>query len=204
MIDRADARAFARCIQAGGVVLFPADTVYGLACDPGSSRAVQRLYALKGRRSEKPAAVMFFALEPALACLSELGPRTRGALRALMPGPVTALLANPKRRFALASGASAATIGLRVPAWPEPLRAFEEIPVPVLQSSANRSGEPDARRLEQVPRALRLGTDLVLDAGELPGVASSIVDLSGYELARTWRIVREGALPAERVEAALA
>ena len=76
----------------------PADTVYGLACDPTSRKAVARLYALKGRPADKPAAVMFFWLERALAALPELGPRTRAALEALLPGAVTLLLPNPLAR----------------------------------------------------------------------------------------------------------
>jgi len=66
MLTAADAQAFERCVADGGVALFPADTVYGLACDPESSAAVQRLYELKGRPTDKPAAVMFFALDGAL------------------------------------------------------------------------------------------------------------------------------------------
>ncbi|MDQ3723322.1 MAG: Sua5/YciO/YrdC/YwlC family protein, partial [Actinomycetota bacterium] len=75
---------FEECIAAGGVALFPADTVYGLACDPTSRTAIARLYALKGRPADKPAAVMFFSLERALTALPALGQRTRGALRALL------------------------------------------------------------------------------------------------------------------------
>ena len=82
---------FEQVIARGGVVLFPSDTVYGLACDPENAAAIERLYALKGRPAEKAAAVMFFDLEAALAALPELGPRTQAALRALMPGAVTLL-----------------------------------------------------------------------------------------------------------------
>ena len=77
---------FERVIAAGGVVLFGADTVYGLACDPLDAAAVTRLYALKGRDSAKAAAVMFFEVDAALMALPELGDRTRAALRRLMPG----------------------------------------------------------------------------------------------------------------------
>ena len=68
---------FERVVTGGGVVVFPADTVYGLACDPEDADAVARLYALKGRPPDKPAAVMFFDRDRALAALPELGPRTR-------------------------------------------------------------------------------------------------------------------------------
>ena len=71
-------QTFERCIAVGGIAVFPADTVYGLACEPDSKEAVQRLYMLKRRRPDKPAAVMFFALDLALAALPELGPRTAG------------------------------------------------------------------------------------------------------------------------------
>ena len=115
---------FGECIASGGVALFPADTVYGLACDPENAEAVRRLYELKGRPPDKPAAVMFFDVEQAL--LPELGPRTRALMERLLPGAVTLLV--PSQRFPLAGGSG--TLGLRVPAI-EPLG-----PEPVLQTSA--------------------------------------------------------------------
>ena len=186
-------------VAAGGVVVFPADTVYGLACDPESARAVARLYELKGRPPDKPAAVMFFSLERALAALPELGPRTRAALEQLLPGGVTLLLPNPARRFPLACGPDPETLGLRVPDLP----ALRDVSVPVLQSSANASGGPDPRRLADVPESIRAGADLVLDGGELPGTPSTVVDLRPYEQARDWRIVREGAASRDDVRSLL-
>jgi L-threonylcarbamoyladenylate synthase len=182
------AAGFERAIGAGGVVLFPADTVYGLACDPGSGPAVERLYTLKGRPADKPAAVMFFALAPALAALPELGERTRAALERLLPGGVTLLLPNPRRRFPLACGPDPGTLGLRVPDVP----ALSGVRVPVLQSSANPSGGADARRLADVPEPIRAGADLVLDGGELPGTPSTVVDLRRYEQAGEWAVLRAG------------
>jgi L-threonylcarbamoyladenylate synthase len=72
-----EAAAFERCLAVGGVAVFPADTVYGLACDPDNRFAVERLYLLKRRPTNKPSAVMFFSLDAALAALPELGERTR-------------------------------------------------------------------------------------------------------------------------------
>ena len=88
----------------GGLAVFPADTVYGIACDPENRFAVERLYLLKRRSMDKPSAVMFFDLELALSALPELGERLREALRRLLPGSVTALVPNPARRFPLACG----------------------------------------------------------------------------------------------------
>lgn len=173
------------CVAVGGVAVFPADTVYGLACDPENADAVRRLYELKGRPPDKPAAVMFFDREAALAALPELGPRTRALCERLLPGGVTLLV--PSERFPLAGGGG--TLGLRVPAGPA-LAA-----VPVLQTSANHAGGPDARRLEDVPEPIRRGADLVLDGGELAGTPSTVVDLTAYEATGEWRIVRAGAVP---------
>ncbi len=195
-----DAGGVERCLAAGGVVLFGADTVYGLACDPEDAEAVRRLYALKGRAARKPAAVMLFDRERALAALPELGPRTRDALTRLLPGAVTLLLGNPARRWPLACTGDPEVIGLRVPVVGEPLRSVRR---PVLQSSANLAGGPEARRPADVAESVRGGVDLVLDAGELPGVASSVVDLRGYEEDGSWAVVREGAVDAAALAATL-
>jgi L-threonylcarbamoyladenylate synthase len=203
VIGADDALRLEKCLVDGGVAVFPADTVYGLCCDPLNESAVRRLYELKGRPAERPAAVMFFALEAALESLTDLGTRTRAALGALLPGPLTLLLPNRSHRFPLACGpgeGDADTLGLRVPAWPAALAALGAVRAPVMQSSANLSGEPDARRLRDVPESIRARADLVLDGGELPGIASTVLDLCKYERRGTWRIVREGLLTRSDVE----
>ncbi|HET9093737.1 MAG TPA: Sua5/YciO/YrdC/YwlC family protein [Solirubrobacteraceae bacterium] len=186
-------------IGQGGLVLFPSDTVYGLACDPENPRAIERLYALKRRPPDKAAAVMFFALAAGLRSLPELGPRTHAALHRLLPGQVTALLPNPSQRFPLTCRADRVTIGLRVIAVPE----LMGVAVPVLQSSANLAGGADARRLQDVDPVIRDGVDLAIDGGELPGTPSTIVDLRAYEEDGAWSIVRHGAVDEATVAEAL-
>jgi L-threonylcarbamoyladenylate synthase len=191
---------FEQVIAAGGVVVFPSDTVYGLACDPDSAEAIGRLYELKGRAADKAAAVMFFDLDAALAALPELGPRTRAALQVLMPGAITALLPNPEHRFPLASRADPGTLGLRVISVP----ALAGVRVAVLQSSANPSGAAEARSLSEVAPAMRAGAGLVIDGGELPGIPSTVVDLRDYEGQGTWSVLRRGAVDEDVLAAALA
>jgi L-threonylcarbamoyladenylate synthase len=203
-----DAKRLGECLAGDGVALIPTDTVYGLACNPDSQTAMRRIYELKGRQAHKPPAVMFFAREPALESLSELGPRTRVALSALLPGPVTLLLENSSRRFPLAcdpgGGDGAGLLGLRVPLLQGRLAALSDIGLPAAQSSANFSGGADPRDLQSVPVELREGVDLVLDGGELPGIASTVIDLSEYEQSGDWRIVREGPLDATFIQTVLA
>lgn len=195
-----DAAELRDCVTGGGVAVFPTDTVYGICCDPEDEAAAQRLYELKGRPSRRPAAVMFFSLEPALRALGdELALAERGALQALLPGPVTLLLENRSGQFAAACRSDPSTLGLRVPWLPESLHALCSISDPVMQTSANLSGEPDARTLEDVPAALREGADLALDGGTLPGVASTVIDLRDYDASGKWHVLREGALATDAV-----
>ncbi|MGN6867549.1 MAG: Sua5/YciO/YrdC/YwlC family protein [Solirubrobacteraceae bacterium] len=194
-----DSEAFGRCIGAGGLVLFPADTVYGLACDPENRFAVERLYLLKRRALDKPSAVMFFNVEDALAAVPELGERTRLAMTRVLPGPVGVLVPNPAGRFPLACGGDRSTLGIRVP----DLQRFAGMRRPVLQSSANRAGGPDPRRLEDVPALLRAAVDLVVDRGELPGTPSTVIDLRRYEEEGEWSVIRAGAISERELTEAL-
>jgi L-threonylcarbamoyladenylate synthase len=198
-----DAAHLQQCVAQGGVAVFPTDTVYGLCCDPEDETAARRLYALKGRPSRRASAIMFFSLQPALEELGELRDSERAALQALLPGAVTVLLANPGRRFTPACRKDPGTLGLRVPRLSEQLAALAAITRPVMQSSANMSGEPDAKALEEIPRSILEGADLVLDGGELAGTPSTVVDLRDFESERRWHILREGAMQRSAVQGVL-
>jgi len=193
-LTAADAVRLEECVKSGGVAVFPADTVYGVCCDPDNASAAMRLYELKGRPPERPAAVMFFALSAALEALQNLEDAERAALEMLLPGPVTLLLPNRTRRFAPACGPDPDTLGIRVPRLPDTLAALHAVDVPVMQSSANLSGAPDARTLAEVPLSMREGADLVLNGGKLPGTPSTVIDLRHYAVSGKWGVIREGAL----------
>jgi L-threonylcarbamoyladenylate synthase len=203
-IEPQDVVRLEQCIAGGGVAVFPSDTVYGVCCDPENEQAAERLYELKGRPVARPAAVMFFALDPVLAALPELPDTELRALQALLPGPLTLLLANRAQRFAPACRTDPATLGLRVPRLPQPLGALGSFAGAIMQSSANLSGDPDARSLGEVPDSILTGADLVLDGGELPGRPSTVVDLRDYDASQRWHVLREGAVSSAEVQRMLA
>jgi len=182
-------RELERCIAAGGVAVFPADTLYGLACDPSRADAVERIHALKGRDDRKPSAVMFFAPLAMREILSTLGPRTREALGGLLPGPVTAVVANRDHRYPLACRQDPERLGLRLIEGP-----LSGTGCALFQTSANRSGEPAPSRFEDVDPRLIAEVDLAIDGGELVGEPSTVVDLSALDDGGTWDVLREGAL----------
>jgi len=203
-IDASDARRLEQCMAGGGVAVLPTDTVYGVFCDAEDEQAARRLYALKGRPAARPAAVMFFRLEHALATLGELEDVERAALAKLLPGPVTLLLPNRAQRFAPACRTDPDTLGLRVPLLAPSLEALCALSRPLMQSSANLSGQPDARTLAEVTRSILDGAQMALDGGELPGTASTVVDLRDYAHNRRWHVLREGPLSSDAVGEMLA
>jgi L-threonylcarbamoyladenylate synthase len=146
---------------------------------------------------------MFFRRELAQAALPELGERTQAALERLLPGGVTLVVPNPAHRYPLACGPDPDRLGIRVPRLTGALEPLTAASWPVLQSSANASGGPDARSVDGVDASIRAGVDMILDGGELPGTASTVVDLSGYEDDGRFRIAREGAVPSAEIERAL-
>jgi L-threonylcarbamoyladenylate synthase len=187
-----------RCIGAGGVAVFPADGLYGLACDPLDRGAIARIHEIKGREEGKPSAVLYFSPLAMRELLAGLGSATREALASLLPGPVTLVVANPERRYPLACGGTPERLGVRLIDGP-----LAGVMCPLLQTSANRSGEPPPARLEQVPAEVLDGADLAIDGGELTGEPSTVVDISGIDADGSWSVLREGGLSRERLEAAL-
>jgi L-threonylcarbamoyladenylate synthase len=191
-------RELERCIERGGVALFPADTLYGLGCDPSSAAATERIHSLKGRDERKPSAVMFFTPLAMRELIATLGPRTRDALGALLPGPVTLVVDNPEHRYPLAGRDHPERLGVRLIAGP-----LSGVRVAMLQTSANRSGEPAPDRFDAVDPEILAGVDLAIDGGELRGEHSTVVDLSALDSGGSWEVLREGAVGAAELEARL-
>ena len=190
--------ALEECVAGGGVAIFPADGLYGVACDPLDAAAVDRIQQIKGREDRKPSAVMYFSPLAMRELLPSLGPRTRAAVAELLPGPVTLVVANRERRYPLACRADPERLGIRL--IDGPLAGTRR---PVFQTSANRSGEPPAASVEEIGVELREAVDLVVDGGRLPGTPSTVVDLGQLEEDGTWTILRAGALPPEEVASRL-
>jgi L-threonylcarbamoyladenylate synthase len=191
--------ALQRHIAGGGVVVFPADGLYGLACDPLDAEAIGLIHRLKGRDEGKPSAVMYFSPLAMRELVSELGPRTAAAISALLPGPVTLVVDNPGRRYPLACGKDPERLGIRLLEGP-----LAGAMCPVFQTSANFSGEWAPARFADVPAEIVAGADLAIDGGELTGLPSTVVDIASIEDDGGWTVLRPGALSAGDLASALA
>lgn len=187
-----EVEAAVAAIRAGRLAIIPTDTVYGLACAPDDADAVEALSVLKRRSPEQPIAVVFASVDVLLGRLPGLDEAARAAVRALLPGPYTLVVADPERRFALLAGDAAGTIGVRVPAVSGDALELLDAVGAVAATSANQHGGPDPRSLQDVPAEMRDACATV-DGGVLPGTPSTVIDLTGAEP----RVVREGAVSAE-------
>lgn len=187
-----------KTIGGGGVAVFPADTLYGLACDPLDPDATERIHEIKGRDEGRPSAILYFTPLAMRELIAGLGPGARAAMGALLPGPVTLVIANPERRYPLAAREDPTRLGIRLIEGP-----LLGMPLPVFQTSANRSGEPAPAGFEQIDPTILEAVDLAIDGGELGGEPSTVINVSGLDSGGDWEVLREGALSVAEVAARL-
>ena len=180
-------------LRSGLPVVLPTDTVYGLCANPYSEDPVRRAYKLKGRDPHQPSALLASDVGMLLECLPELRSRIGPVLRSLLPGPFTLVVPNPARRYPWLTGSNPVAIGVRVPDLPAPADAVVARVGAVMATSANLHGGPDPASLEEVPPELLAGCAAAIDAGELPGIPSTVIDLTRDEP----ELLREGAVTAE-------
>jgi tRNA threonylcarbamoyl adenosine modification protein (Sua5/YciO/YrdC/YwlC family) len=174
-------------IRRGASVLLPTDTVYGLCAAP-TEEGIDRAYAVKGRVEAQPTAVLAADVDRLLELVPELRGEPTRVLRALLPGPYTLVLPNPAHRFPRLTGARPDTIGVRVANLPVASRLVLDAVGCVLATSANAPGDPSPASLADVPDWIRSACEAEIDAGRLPGVASTVLDLTGHEPV----VLREG------------
>jgi L-threonylcarbamoyladenylate synthase len=177
------------CVLRGGVAVFPADGLYGLACDPSDAAAIARIHAIKGRDDGKPSAVMFFSPLAMRELISAVGPRTRDAFAAMLPGPVTLVVDNPAGLYPLACREDRSRLGVRLIDGP-----LQGAAAAIFQTSANRASEPARSRFEDIDPGIVAAADVALDGGELTGLPSTVIDITAIEFGGEPVILREGAL----------
>jgi len=202
--DGPDARAeAARVLQAGGIVAFPTDTVYGIAVALETPDGIERLFAAKQRPPEK-AIELLIADASQAAEIGELGAAATALAGAFWPGGLTLVIpGRADRSFPIGLAGDATivqpTVGLRVPDHDAP-RAIARAVGALPTTSANRSGEPEARDAEELEARLGPALDLIVDGGAAGGgPASTVVDTTVEPV----RILREGAISLEEIDRCL-
>lgn len=195
MIDSAVA-----AINAGKLVILPTDTVYGLCANPYRSEPAEKIFDVKGRDQQQAIALIASDLEMLFECIPELRGRSATIARELLPGAYTLVFANPARRYRWLTGSRPDTIGVRVPAVEGYGKQVLDRVGAVAATSANLHGQPDARSVADIPQEILSRVAEVVDAGELPGTPSTVIDYTGERPV----VLREGAGDVERALAVLA
>jgi L-threonylcarbamoyladenylate synthase len=186
--------AAARILAAGGIVVYPTETLYGLGADASNDAALQRLVELKGREPGKPIAVLIGDAEMLEGMVAEISEQAAELMRRFWPGPLTIVLrARPTVARVLTGGGDG--IGVRLSSHPTATALVRALGRPVTAPSANPAGLPPPTRLDEARAYFGARVDAYLDGGCLPGEpASTVVDARGG-----LRVIRDGAVPAHLV-----
>ncbi len=177
-------------IRAGQPVVLPTDTVYGLATTPYREEPVTRLYRLKGRDPRQPSALVASTVDVLLECVPELRGRSGTIVRALLPGPFTLVVPNPARRFRWLTGEIQEAIGVRVPELEGPGGEVLDQVGAIVATSANLPAGADPSMLAEVPLEILSSVAVALDGGILPGMPSTVIDVTGDQPV----VLREGSV----------
>lgn len=183
--------AAAGAVRSGQLVVLPTDTLYGVGCDAFDAAAVRSLLEAKGRGPSMPVPVLVGSWSTVDGLVLSVPPRARALIEAFWPGGLSIVLPHaPSLAWDL--GDTRGTVMLRMPLHPVAIELLREVG-PMAVSSANRSGHPPASTIEEARTQLGESVQVYLDGGRAAvGVASTIVDLTGYDAV----VLREGAVSA--------
>ncbi len=197
--DQAGIEAAVGILGRGGIVGLPTDTVYGIAVTLDAPGGIERLFAAKGRPADRAIMILADSLDQ-VADIAETPVAALALGRAFWPGGLTVVLPlRPGATLPAALSAGTPTLGVRVPDHATP-RALARTLGPLPTTSANRSGEPEARLAAEVIAALGDAVELVLDGGRTRGgTPSSVVDCSVDRP----RLLRAGAIDREALASVL-
>ncbi|MFQ6011337.1 MAG: L-threonylcarbamoyladenylate synthase [Nitrososphaerales archaeon] len=184
----------ARIVIAGGLVVYPTDTVYGLGCDPLNNDAVRRLEATKGRE-KKPLPILVDSIERAEQLVS-LGNEGRQLAKRFWPGPLTIVAKLKEFNRDLLVSHRTAKLGIRIPSDSRTLRLIEMAGGMLVGTSANKSGQRSPSSADEVLGVLGSSFDILLDGGVCQlGIESTVIDVSEDQAA----VLRSGALSAKEL-----
>ena len=176
-----------------GIIIFPTDTVYGIACNCFSLEGLKKLYAFKNRPLSKPINVLTDSISKIELVASKMNSLEKELVEKYLPGDLTLILDKKKNVPDLLT-ASLPTVGVRIPNHPIALQILESYPYPLATSSVNLAGDSPGIEVEDFIDEFQNKVDIIVDGGKCPiGLASTIVRVEGEEI----KILRQGKLRVE-------
>ncbi len=193
-------REAAAVLAAGGIIAFPTETVYGLGGDARSTKAVEKIFAAKGRPSDNPLIVHLARSVDVYALAEKVNKLEQELMDAFWPGPLTLVLPVKSGAVSTLVTAGLDTVAVRVPEHAVARALIEQSGCPIAAPSANRSGRPSPTQARHVLEDLNGKIDGVLDGGAAGfGVESTVVRVLGNEV----HILRPGGITLERLRSAV-
>ena len=188
----------AAMVRAGGLVIYPTETVYGLGADACSDEAVAKVFAAKVRPIEDPISIAVSSLEMALQ-FTRITPKAEVVFKKFLPGALTVVLrAKPTISKLLMAGTG--KVGVRVPDHPVALKLLDFVGGPITSTSANISGMPAPSTVKGALVQIGKSVDLAIDAGRCKlGAPSTVVDLT----VEPFEVLREGPVAVKEIRKAL-
>jgi len=182
-------RKAAEILAAGGIVIYPTDTVYGIGCSIVNKNAIERIYLIKRQRVDKP----FSFVCSDLTNISEYAHVSNAAfkiMKHLVPGPYTFILpAARMKQLPKILMSKRKTVGVRVPDSKATLAIVNELGHPILSTSVTDENGAVLHDPEDIKALYNNAVDLILDGGILSSEQSTVLDLTGDEPV----VVRKGA-----------
>ena len=180
-------------IKSGEILVFPTDTIYGIGCDPYNDRAVERIFAIKGRDEKKPLPVLAYSTADAEKIVS-LGDAGRVLAKKYWPGVLTIVAPIADKKISRRVTAAGSSLAVRVPANECVLSLLKRCKY-LVGTSANPSGEGPGKSAQEVLNSSLKGYDALLDGGPVEkGIESTIVDITARP-----KVLREGTIKANEV-----
>ncbi len=190
-VDESELNKIKEILDNDGVIIFPTDTVYGIACNCFSEKAIKKIFDIKKRPENKPINVLSNNLDKIKLVSRNINEKEKFLIDKYMPGALTIILdKNEKVSDILTAGLD--TIGVRIPKNNISLRILENVSYPLATTSANISGDSAGIKISDFLKEFDGVVDAIIDGGETDlKVASTIVRVeSGNKL----KIIREGTL----------
>ncbi|MFO7839811.1 MAG: L-threonylcarbamoyladenylate synthase [Desulfosalsimonadaceae bacterium] len=171
-------RRAADIIAAGGLVIYPTRSLYGLGVDAQNPGAVKRVFEVKKRAPANPVSILISDRQVLDGFVEDISDTAERIMDRFWPGGITLVL-RAKTGVPGILTAGTGTVAIRLPAHPAAAALAEATGSAITATSANLSGDPGGRRIRDITRAVKEAVDLVLDAGTLePGTGSTILDVT--------------------------
>lgn len=193
------AESFAKtAIQNNLLVCFPTETVYALACNALSCKAIKKIYEIKKRSQNKPLSIFVRDIYD-LAKIADVKEEYADLIKHFSPGPITYILPLKSNNI-LPNEFFKGSIGIRIPDHPIAISILDEIKIPIVATSINISGKKSVCKAGDIPQSIKQHLSAAIEGDELvSGVESAIVDLTGDKI----KVLREGAISLQALDKVL-